>query len=336
MTSTPTEETDRMDHTMDQTTADHRSSGLLVRAWARLTYRTTSRTTTTPTARTTRASDQPADGGGPLPAGGGFARLVLLATTATIAALTFAFSFGNVWVLDLYLGIDRHIAPLVGPAVDLSVIGLLITVQWLSLAGVTARNLRPGRRLLVACGLITMALNSAPSLVKGITTGEPRAYGRAAVEAIAPWLLIAWSHVGPYLLRLFVDLRRSATDRTMPGIDQPAAVVQPVADGVDQAPVDQLTPARSNHRTARPVQRSTAAVHMVWSPAIRAMADHLDRHYRDDVGRSLEIPSRRKVQAAMESNPGDLKWTSAGQVDQAIKAARSIRESEDRRQVVSA
>lgn len=145
-----------------------------------------------------------------LPAGGGFARFVLVATTATIAVLTFLFSFRNVWVLGDFLAVDAWIAPLVGPAVDLSVVGLLVTVQWLSLAGATRDELRPARRLLYACGVVTLLLNSLPSAITGWTTGDPRAYGRAVFEAIAPWLLIAWSHVGPWLLRLFLTVRERA------------------------------------------------------------------------------------------------------------------------------
>jgi hypothetical protein len=135
-----------------------------------------------------------------LPAGGGAALFTLIATSSAIALLAFGFSFGNVWNLNLRLRIPGHIAPLIGPAVDLSVVGLLVTVQWLSLAGASAERLKPARRLLFWCGVATLGLNSALSVVEG-------AYGRATVEAIAPLLLIAWSHVGPAMLRLFVELR---------------------------------------------------------------------------------------------------------------------------------
>lgn len=168
-----------------------------------------------------------------LPVGGGFARFVLVATTATIAVLTFLFSFRNVWVLGDFLKVDAWIAPLVGPAVDLSVVGLLVTVQWLSLAGATRDELRPARRLLYACGVVTLLLNSLPSAIEGWTTGDPRAYGRAAFEAIAPWLLIAWSHVGPWLLRLFLTVRERAEQvRTVevPSADMSAPVREQEGD----------------------------------------------------------------------------------------------------------
>jgi hypothetical protein len=44
----------------------------------------------------------------------------------------FAFGFGNVWALGRSLGVPAFVAPLVGPAVDLSVVGLLIGIWHLS------------------------------------------------------------------------------------------------------------------------------------------------------------------------------------------------------------
>ena len=52
-------------------------------------------------------------------------RRAVTAVTASIMVITFAFSLGNVTRLCLDLGITVWIAWLVGPAVDLSVIGLL-------------------------------------------------------------------------------------------------------------------------------------------------------------------------------------------------------------------
>jgi len=75
-------------------------------------------------------------------------RVTLAAVTAIlalIALLTFAFSFGNIWALGLRLGISGWIAPLVGPAADLSVVGLLIAVRYLSLRGVEGHKLRLAR-----------------------------------------------------------------------------------------------------------------------------------------------------------------------------------------------
>ncbi|KLL09512.1 hypothetical protein FrCorBMG51_24415, partial [Protofrankia coriariae] len=46
-----------------------------------------------------------------------------------VVALTFLFGFGNVLALGLRLGVPMWVAPLVAPAVDLSVVGLLIRTK---------------------------------------------------------------------------------------------------------------------------------------------------------------------------------------------------------------
>ncbi|MFC9250405.1 hypothetical protein [Amycolatopsis thailandensis] len=56
----------------------------------------------------------------------------------TVVALTFLFGFGNVLTLALRLGVPVWVAPLVAPAVDLSVGGLLIAIRSLSLRGAPA------------------------------------------------------------------------------------------------------------------------------------------------------------------------------------------------------
>lgn len=120
--------------------------------------------------------------------------------------LALVFSFANVWDLDLTLGVEYHVAALIGPAVDITAVGLLVVVPWLVLAGAPAERLRPANRLMAAAGFLTLALNSAPSAITGWVHHDPRAWGRAVVEAIVPFLLIAWSHVGPKLIALFVEV----------------------------------------------------------------------------------------------------------------------------------
>jgi hypothetical protein len=54
---------------------------------------------------------------------------VVKAVTAimgTVVGLTFLFGFGNVLNLALRLGVPLWVAPLVAPAVDLSILGLLL------------------------------------------------------------------------------------------------------------------------------------------------------------------------------------------------------------------
>ncbi|MDH6125516.1 DUF2637 domain-containing protein [Kitasatospora sp. GP82] len=115
---------------------------------------------------------------------------------AVIALLAFVFSFGNVWALALRLGVPHPVAPLIAPMVDLSVIGLLVGLRLLSLRGVPQEELTAATRLMHLCGLLTLALNVAEPLVA-------KHYGRAAVDAVAPLLLLGWGQVGPQFLRHF-------------------------------------------------------------------------------------------------------------------------------------
>jgi hypothetical protein len=123
-----------------------------------------------------------------------FTRRVITVVLAAITALTFAFGFGNVWALGRSLGVPLLVAPLVGPAVDLSVAGLLIGIRHLSMEGVPREQLRPARILLTACGAATLALNIAGPVTAG-------AYGRAAFDSVGPGLLIGWAETGPGMLR---------------------------------------------------------------------------------------------------------------------------------------
>lgn len=122
---------------------------------------------------------------------------VLRAVTVIIGVvvgLTFLFGFGNVLNLALRLGVPAWVAPLVAPAVDLSVIGLLLGTRHLALAGASTVVLRPARRLLIFASVVTLALNVADPLLAG-------EYGRAAFDAVGPLLLIGWAEVGPGLLQ---------------------------------------------------------------------------------------------------------------------------------------
>lgn len=62
---------------------------------------------------------------------------VVQSVTAIIAAvigLTFLFGFGNVLSLGLRLGVPVWVAPFVAPAVDLSILGVLLGIRHLALA----------------------------------------------------------------------------------------------------------------------------------------------------------------------------------------------------------
>jgi hypothetical protein len=133
-------------------------------------------------------------GDGPALPAEALTRRAVTVVTASIVAMTFAFSLGNVTRLCLDLGITAWIAWLVAPAVDLSVIGLLIGMRFLSLHGYTYTQLAQLQRMLRFCGLLTMALNTAGAV-------GHRQYGTALVDAVGPALLIGWSEAGPWMLR---------------------------------------------------------------------------------------------------------------------------------------
>ena len=120
---------------------------------------------------------------------------VVSVTGSIIAACAFAFSFGNVWHLALLWGLPAPIAPLVGPMLDISVVGLLIAVRHLTLHGIPGRRLISARVLMLACAVTTWALNIAQSVLD-------RRWGAAVMDSVAPALLLGWAEVGPTLLRL--------------------------------------------------------------------------------------------------------------------------------------
>ncbi|MEH0575690.1 MULTISPECIES: DUF2637 domain-containing protein [Streptomyces] len=154
-----------------------------------------------------------------------------------IALLAFVFSFGNVWALALRLGVPAPIAPLIAPMVDLSVVGLLVALRYLSLRGVPPEQMKAATRLMHVSGLLTLALNIA----EPITAAH---YGRAAVDAVAPLLLLGWGAVGPQLLRSFHAVTTEATapapapaDETEPAQEPAPALAQPAPVAASTPPV---------------------------------------------------------------------------------------------------
>jgi hypothetical protein len=174
-------------------------------------------------------------------------RRAVTVITAAIVVLTFAFSLGNVARLCLDLGVTGWISWLVGPAVDLSVVGLLTGMRFLSLHGYTDAQLGKLRRMLRFCGVLTLALNTAGAL-------GHRLFGTALVDAVGPALLIGWSEVGPWMLRqIYAVCSPAVATETEP---RRAAALEPTLPG------DLLVRAReldAEHRTAtgRPISRDT-------------------------------------------------------------------------------
>jgi hypothetical protein len=139
-----------------------------------------------------------------------------------VVALSFLFGFGNVWALGVRLGVPMYVAPLVAPAVDLSIVALLLGTRQLALRGASAAQVRPARRLLVFCSFVTLSLNVAEPLITGH-------YGRAAFDAVGPLLLIGLSDVGPGLLQAMNEPRGTACPLPA-GQPRPAAgAVRPTA-----------------------------------------------------------------------------------------------------------
>lgn len=148
----------------------------------------------------------------------------------------FLFGFGNVLNLALRLGVPGWVAPLVAPAVDLSVIGLLMGTKHLALHGASSALLRPARRLLIFASVVTLALNVADPLVAG-------EYGKAAFDAVGPLLLIGWAEVGPGFLQAIGDSGRSSAGLGAATAERPGAYEQVDVGGgsqvADQGKVDQ-------------------------------------------------------------------------------------------------
>ncbi|WP_369366179.1 DUF2637 domain-containing protein [Streptomyces sp. CG1] len=153
-----------------------------------------------------------------------------------IALLAFVFSFGNVWALALRLGVPAPIAPLIAPMVDLSVVGLLVALRYLSLRGVPAEHMKAATRLMHVSGLLTLALNVAEPVVA-------RHYGRAAIDAVAPLLLLGWGAVGPQLLRSFHTVTTEAAAPAVTAEMAPAHEPAPASVEPEPAPPAMPEPA---------------------------------------------------------------------------------------------
>ncbi|ONH55479.1 hypothetical protein CcI49_28575 [Frankia sp. CcI49] len=152
----------------------------------------------------------------------GTARLVTV-IAGTVVGLTFLFGLGNVATLGIRLGVPTYVAILVAPAVDLSVVGLLIGTRHLTLHGGPTDVIRTARRLLIFASAVTLALNIAEPLISG-------RYGRAAFDAVGPLLLIGWAEVGPGLLQAIQSTSRFPAfhpGSRVEGSDQPQMAAAP-------------------------------------------------------------------------------------------------------------
>jgi hypothetical protein len=179
-----------------------------------------------------------------------FARQVVTWCGVLVGLACFGFSFGNVLALGRHLTVPGYVAWLVAPAVDLTVVGLIVGIRHLSLRGVAGRRLRPARLLLIAAGLATLALNTAHGLF------VRHHLGVVAYDSLAPLLLIGWAEVGPWFLRQFTTTA-SDTSTSAPASTEPAgpagAVGGPPPVGKGRAP-------------ARPIPAADEAAAVVSGP----------------------------------------------------------------------
>ncbi|MEU6918358.1 DUF2637 domain-containing protein [Streptomyces olindensis] len=184
----------------------------------------------------------------------------ITAVMIIIAALAFVFSFGNVWALALRLGVPAPIAPLIAPMVDLSVVGLLVALRYLSLRGVPADQMKAANRLMHVSGLLTLALNVAEPVVAGH-------YGRAAVDAVAPLLLLGWGAVGPQLLRSFHAVATEATAPATSAETEPAQ--EPAPASTESEPASMPGPPATPDPAPAPSQPHPAAPATAPAPAVK-------------------------------------------------------------------
>jgi hypothetical protein len=208
-----------------------------------------------------------------------FARRVVTGCAVLVVAACFGFSFGNVLALGRQLAVPPYVAWLIAPAVDLTVVGLIVGVRYLSLRGIEGSRLRPARLLLVAAGLATWALNTAHALF------VRRHLGVAAYDSLAPLLLICWAEVGPWFLRQF---RAAGTSNPSSGARRGRASEVPTgAAAVDQ----EASGVRVGSTGARrPPGRAAAAV-AVW-PSAQA------RQARAGVGEQALVDRARTLNGA--------------------------------------
>lgn len=173
---------------------------------------------------------------------------VVTVIMATVVGLTFLFGFGNVLNLALRLGVPIWVAPLIAPAVDLSVLGLLLATRHLAVRGATVEVLRPLRRFTLFVSAVTLALNIADPLLSGD-------YGKAAFDAVGPVLLIGWAEVGPGMLQAIAQVGQQSRDEVV-ALDSKQGVAD-VGEHLDDLELARLADARHWALHRRPIAADT-------------------------------------------------------------------------------
>jgi hypothetical protein len=219
-----------------------------------------------------------------------------------VVGLTFLFGLGNVWLLALRLGVPGYVAPLVAPAVDLSVLGLLVAIRELAVRGAPVREIRAARRLLLFASLVTLALNVAePALA-----GNP---GKAAFDAVGPLLLIGWGEVGPALLGVMAEPRAARPVALTPDPvamaeadsgERTAPTIAREETALDGDGTVFLTHADGDAQPAEPARPRTGGKAQEQDLFHRARAEdvlHWQHHHRpisaETLGKRLHVGSRK-------------------------------------------
>jgi hypothetical protein len=230
------------------------------------------------------------------------AAAVVRAVTAivgTVVGLTFLFGFGNVLNLALRLGVPTWVAPLIAPAVDLSVLGLLLGIRHLALGGACSETMRPARRLLIFASVVTMALNVSEPLVAGQV-------GKAAFDAVGPLLLIGWAEVGPGFL---LAIGTASTTGRPVGNRTTIAVAPDGTTGSD-------TPDKDGNPSVGGRRSGT-----VLEPGLLKRAYRADEDHRRDTGRPISA-ERLRTELRVGS-------TSARRLVAAVRAAQPMTGEDD-------
>lgn len=175
---------------------------------------------------------------------------IVLFVIAVVPLLTFLFSFGNVGDLGTQLGVDRRIAYLTGPGVDLTATGMIVAATWLSHKGATERELWRIHALSATCALIMFALNCGPA-------AYAHRYQLAAFNAVGPFLLMAMGYVGPWLLRQLTADGLAAQVPSAAGVPMEAPTAgTPSAPPTAPIPADDKAPPTAPEAPTAPPTRT--------------------------------------------------------------------------------
>ena len=206
----------------------------------------------------------------------------------TVIALTFLFGFGNVFNLGLRLGVPVYVAPLVAPAVDLSVLGLLIGTRYLALHGASREQLRPARRLLLGASTVTLGLNVAEPVCAG-------QFGKAAFDAVGPLLLIGWAEVGPHLLQAVHEISEHPQQEPVRQGDEIAQQTESTPTGHEGDNLERTAEGQNDDVLAEYIDGAS-----LFAEACRLDTEHWHKHSRPIAAETLRRELRIGARPARE------------------------------------